>query len=251
MLYRATPPLGALRYFCREFEYIMRRYYAPQPLMGLQVLLLSLLLWLAVGCSGDDQAQAPAVSTTASGKQATPASSSTLSSTADSSRLPLPPIPAEVAEAIQDRDAARLLQLLDGEPEPCGQTPTPGIGAGPNPTCPPGSSPGTLVGQFIVIGDCEGFSVPAGPEVVDRIIGLRDEGAELHAVVWARESFGSPERAYVLVYKVESGAGRAVSVKESGIVGVYYGCGASPQGLVSFWEANGDAVVYPPSDIRR
>jgi hypothetical protein len=86
---------------------------------------------------------------------------------------------------------------------------------------------------------------------VDRIIGLRDEGAELHAVVWARESFGSPERAYVLVYEVESGAGRAVSVKESGIVGVYYGCGASPQVLVSLWEANGDAVVYPPSDVRR
>lgn len=229
----------------------MRRYPDPGPLMGLQVFLLSLLLWLAVGCSGDDQAQAPPDSITASGPQATPASSPTLPATADPVRSPLPPFVAEVAEAIRDRDAARLLQLLGGEPEPCGQTPAPGIGAGPNPTCPPGSSPGTLVGQFVVIGDCEGFSVPAGAGVVDRIIGLRDEGAELHAVVRARESFGSPERVYVLVYEVESGAGRAVSVKESGIAGVYYGCGASPQGLVSFWEANGDAVVYPPSDVRR
>lgn len=92
--------------------------------------------------------------------------------------------------------------------------------------------------------------MPAGAEVVDRIIGLRDEGAELYAVVWARD-FGSPERAYFLVYGVESGAGRAVSVKESGIVGVYYGCRASPPGLVSFWGANKDAVVYPPSDVKR
>lgn len=228
----------------------MRRYDAPQSLMGLQVLLLSLLLWLAVGCSGDDQSQTPAASATAGGTQATSASSATPSATADPARPPLPPVVVEVAEAIRDRDAARLLQLLGGEPEPCGQTPTPGIGAGPIPTCPPGSSPGTLVGQFILIGDCEGFSVPAGAEVVDRIIGLRDEGAELHAVVWARD-FGSPERAYFLVYGVESGAGRAVSVKESGIVGVYYGCRASPPGLVSFWGANGDAVVYPPSDVKR
>jgi uncharacterized protein YcsI (UPF0317 family) len=86
---------------------------------------------------------------------------------------------------------------------------------------------------------------------VDRIIALRDEGARLHAVVWARESFGSPERAYVLVYEVESGAGRAVSVNESGIAGVYYGCGASPQGVVSFWEANGDAIAYAPSEVKR
>jgi len=229
----------------------MRRYDAPQSLMGLQVLLLSLLLLLAVGCSGDDQAQTPDASVTAGGTQATSASSATPSATADLARSPLPPVVIEVAEAIRDRDAARLLQLLGGEPEPCDQTPTPGIGAGSTPPCPPGSSPGTLVGQFIVIADCEGFTVPAGAGVVDRIIGLRDEGAELHAVVWARESFGSPERTYFLVYGVESGAGRAVSVKEGGIAGVYYGCRMSPSGLVSFWGANGDAVVYPPSAVKR
>lgn len=210
---------------------------------------LTLSMVLAVACSGDHQAQAPAVSTTASGTQATPASSATPSATADPSRPPLPRVVGEVADAVRDRDAVRLLQLLGGEPEPCGETPTPGIGAGPNPTCPPGSSAGTLVGQFIVVGDCEGFSVPAEAGVVDRIIGLRDEGAELHPVVWARESFGSPERVYVLVYEVESGAGRAVSVKESGIAGVYFGCGASPPGLVSFWEANGDAITYMPAQI--
>lgn len=226
----------------------MRRYDAPRPLVGLQVLLLSVLPWLAVACSGEDQAEAPAVSATAIATQATPAPSATPSATPDPSRPPLPGIVKEVADAVRDRDADRLLQLLGGRPEACGQTPGPGIGIGAYPTCPPGASPGTLVGQYITIGDCEGVNAPAGPGVVDSIIRLRDEGAELYAVVWGWD-YGPPERRYYLIYEVESGAGRAIAVNESGIAGVYYGCRLSPAGLVWFWTASGDAITYMPAEI--
>jgi hypothetical protein len=220
-------------------------------LMGLQVLLLSVLPWLAVACSGEDQAAAPADSTTASATQATPAPSATPSATPDPSRPPLPGIVKEVADAIRDRDADRLLQLLGGEPEPCGQTPGPGIGIMALPTCPPGASPGTLVGQYIIIGNCEGVNAPAGPGVVEDIIRLRDEGAELYAVVLGRD-FGTPRtpgEEFVLIYELESGAGRAISVKENGIAGVYYGCGLSPAGMVWFFGGGEDAITYMPAEI--
>jgi hypothetical protein len=88
--------------------------------------------------------------------------------------------------------------------------------------------------------------------VVDRIIRLRDEGAELYAVVFGRD-FGTPRtpgEKFYLVYELESGAGRAISVKENGIVGVDYGCGLlSPAEMVWIFGGGEDAITYMPAEI--
>jgi hypothetical protein len=85
---------------------------------------------------------------------------------------------------------------------------------------------------------------------VDRIIRLRDEGAELYAVVLGKD-FGTPRtpgEEFFLVYELESGAGSAIAVKENGIAGVYY-CGSSPAGFVWFFGGGEDAITYMPAEI--
>jgi hypothetical protein len=86
--------------------------------------------------------------------------------------------------------------------------------------------------------------------VVNQIIRVRDEGAELYAVVLVRD-FGTPTtpgEEYMLIYEVRPGAGFGISVKENGIVGVYYGCGLSPAGMVWFFGGE-DAITYMPAEI--
>lgn len=219
----------------------MRRR-SSRRVVGLQVGLMIAALALAACSGGAATPGSPAPSPTMRGEAG---------ASPEATRPALPAIVLEVARAVRDRNGGQLLGLLGGEPRACGKTPSPGIGAGSSPTCAPGTQAGTLTGRYIIIGNCEGFDVPAGPSVVDRLTAFRDEGAELHAVVRTRESFGSPAVVYLLVFRLESAVGRAIMVKEGGIAGVYYGCGSSPEGLVSNWVGNGDAVVYPAADLPR
>jgi hypothetical protein len=130
-------------------------------------------------------------------------------------------------EAATSADFAALSALVVVEPTAC--TTAQGIG-GP-PKCPAGSAEGTLLTRFGVI-HCEGGWSEAEflSGAVERWITPDDAAApgspSLYAIVFIDERFPNMPDDYYAIFGFPDGQGRALSVTDSGITFLWYGCGS-------------------------
>ena len=158
----------------------------------------------------------------------------------------LPEVVAEIHQGMVSRDGAALRALLAGEPLPCTTTESiqsPGIGGG-LPQCADGIPEGTLVGEYVGFGDCEGWRVPADDAFVQRVLELGIENAEFNGAVLAVADAAIPEPFYSLVYTDPDGDGRIIRAGDDGIIGLLMGCGAEGPELYDSLAAIDGAVAY-------
>lgn len=213
-----------------------RRTSAPYFVVAFAALAL-----LAAACSGDDEdsttptATATATSTTiatiAPIPTRTPASSTpTATSTPASEYTGLTAVDAVIV-AVLSGNADRVAPLVQLRSVACG----PQTGVGSPPACPAGQPTGTMVPVFPVA-TCEGeWRTEA---VVRASMQPLLNSPELYAVYGMPSQFQQlmPDGQYVAVFsRVAPGQGRlggAVVIGGGRIVGLWFGCGATPEQIV-------------------
>ena len=146
-----------------------------------------------------------------------------------------------VIKAVESGDPAALTALLHFRPYPCGSTEQADAYA---PACPDGVTPGTRVGEYILVGDCHGRLLPSGDGLNEALEAIIAADPSPVAVVKAREN--PSQRAvidYLVIAEAASGAGRALGIAPDGIVSIHYGCASDPHGLVDFYARTGPGPV--------
>lgn len=215
--------------------------------------LLSAMAAIAVSCGSDDEAKlSPTSDTTAT---ATPVTSTATApatipnaSPPPAGRSGLPSVDAAV-DAMLATDIEALRAMIRFTATPCVVNPE---GLGAPPTCREGEAAGTAV-DVLPIAQCEGyFSRPHELNLDGLLLGLDgvpSVAIELYAVYRAPAGAFPPGKYFVIFSARASAAddtvrGFALTMTDTGITGIHYGCGQTPASMVEFQRLT-DAVVAP------
>jgi hypothetical protein len=197
------------------------------------------------GCGGDDS-DGESTATAAA-----PSSSPTAVGGSD-----VPPIVAEVNEAVTSGDPAQLEALFEYQNIPC--TTDPPSGSGGPPLCVGDEADAALV-EVLFSATCEGNYVRREDiEEQNFASNAVATDSELYAAyeykgldsMGGETGYGSNARYFVLFSRPEanpsagSGTGYAIVTSDQGVLGIHYGCGSTPQDFANFNEL-GPAVVEP------
>lgn len=142
----------------------------------------------------------------------------------------LPPLLQNITRAVEGGRETDAAAVLHPTPWPCTAPQTPGTttrGLGGGPECPPGVAPGTSIGEYITVGDCEGGLV--SPAAAAQLL-LSIHGEHPTLAYWVRGRAGpQPTKLYdYLVFSVAKPTlrvsdARIIRVDGDGVVGINTG----------------------------